>query len=48
MIKFPAGVDWDGSKVTIAFCIAARGNGHGSDAAFDALVEVLATDLDKE
>jgi len=28
MIKFPAGVDWDGNRVTIAFGIAARGNGH--------------------
>lgn len=28
MIKFPAGVDWDGNSVQIAFAIAAKGNGH--------------------
>ncbi len=28
MIKFPSGVDWDGNTVTIAFGIAAKGNGH--------------------
>jgi PTS system mannitol-specific IIA component len=28
MVRFPAGVDWDGNDVRIAFGIAAKGNGH--------------------
>lgn len=28
MIRFPAGVDWDGNDVRLAFGIAAKGNGH--------------------
>ncbi len=28
LIKFPDGVDWDGNQVTLAFGIAAKGNGH--------------------
>ncbi|WP_224760733.1 PTS sugar transporter subunit IIA [Salinibacterium sp. ZJ450] len=28
VLRFPAGVDWDGNDVTVAVGIAARGNGH--------------------
>ena len=28
LVKFPDGVDWDGNQVTLAFGIAAKGNGH--------------------
>ena len=28
LVKFPNGVDWDGNEVTLAFGIAAKGNGH--------------------
>jgi PTS system mannitol-specific IIA component len=28
MVRFPAGVDWDGNDVRLAFGIAAKGNGH--------------------
>lgn len=28
LIRFPDGVDWDGNQVTLAFGIAAKGNGH--------------------
>lgn len=28
LVRFPAGVDWDGNDVRLAFGIAARGNGH--------------------
>ena len=28
LMRFPAGVDWDGNDVRLAFGIAARGNGH--------------------
>jgi len=28
MIRFPAGVNWDGNDVRLAFGIAAKGNGH--------------------
>jgi mannitol PTS system EIIA component len=27
-LRFPAGVDWDGSEVTVAIGLAARGDGH--------------------
>ncbi|MFC7642743.1 PTS sugar transporter subunit IIA [Streptosporangium lutulentum] len=28
VVRFPAGVDWDGDRVTVCIGIAARGNGH--------------------
>lgn len=28
VLKFPAGVDWDGHRVTVCIAIAARGDGH--------------------
>jgi PTS system mannitol-specific IIA component len=28
VVRFPAGVDWDGDQVTVCIGIAARGNGH--------------------
>lgn len=28
LLRFPEGVDWDGSEVTVAIGIAAKGNGH--------------------
>ena len=28
VLRFPAGVDWDGAEVTVCVAIAAQGNGH--------------------
>lgn len=28
VLRFPAGIDWDGNEVTVCVGIAARGNGH--------------------
>ena len=39
VLRFPAGVDWDGAPVSVCVAIAARGDGHG--ALLAALADVL-------
>jgi PTS system mannitol-specific IIA component len=39
VLRFPAGVDWDGGRVFVCVAIAARGNGH--IALLAALAEIL-------